>query len=136
MKIGELARLSGVTIDTIRFYEHEGLLPAPPRRPSGYRDYTPESLDRLSFIRRARELGFGLEAIGELLVLAEAEEAGANDVRELTAAKIEAVQGRIAQLQRMVDSLSDLLRRCEGDAVSRAHCPILNALSSPGVVTS
>jgi MerR family copper efflux transcriptional regulator len=129
MKIGELSRLSGVTTDTIRFYEHEGLLPAPQRKPSGYRDYSPSYLRRLSFIKRARELGFGLGDISQLLVLAEAEEAGAKDVRELTAAKIEDIQARIAQLQRIVDSLKDLLRRCEGDGVTRAQCPILNALA-------
>ena len=129
MKIGELSRLSGVTIDTIRFYEQEGLLPAPHRKPSGYRDYSPKYLRRLSFIKRARELGFGLGEISELLLLAEAQEAGASDVRELTAAKIEDVQARIAQLQRIVDSLTDLLRRCEGDGMTRAECPILNALA-------
>lgn len=131
MKIGELARLSGVTIDTIRFYEREGLLPAPLRTSSGYREFSAETLGRLSFIKRARELGFRLDEIGELLILAEAEEAGAHDVRELTAAKLEDVKRRIEKLQRMADSLSDLLHRCQGDKVSRAHCPILQALAPP-----
>ncbi len=131
MKIGELSRLSGLTIDTIRFYEREGLLPAPVRTPSGYRDYPAETYDRLSFIKRARELGFRLHEIGELLILSEAEEAGSQDVRDLTAAKLEDVKLRIEKLQRMADSLSGLLHRCQGDRVSRAHCPILQALAPP-----
>lgn len=131
MKIGELAKRSGVTIDTIRFYEQQGLLDSPPRTQSKYRDFPPEALERLTFIRRARELGFRLEEIGELLVLAAAQEAGARDVRELTAAKLQDVQRRIVKLNRIAQSLSDLLRACHGDKVTRAHCPILQAFAVP-----
>ncbi len=131
MKIGELARQAGVSIDTIRFYEQQGLLDSPPRTQSKYRDFPPQALERLTFIRRARELGFRLEEIGELLVLAAAQEAGAQDVRELTAAKLRDVQQRIVQLGRIADSLTDLLCLCRGDKVTRAHCPILQAFSAP-----
>ncbi len=131
MKIGELAKKSGVTIDTIRFYEQQGLLESPPRTLSKYREFPPEALQRLTFIRRARELGFRLEEIGELLTLAAAQEAGARDVRELTAAKLQDVQQRIVQLNRIAQSLTELLCQCRGDAITRAHCPILQAFSAP-----
>ena len=131
MKIGELARRSGVTIDTIRFYEQQGLLDSPPRTQSKYRDFPPEALERLTFIRRARELGFRLEEIGELLVLAAAQQAGARDVRELTAAKLQDVQRRIVKLNRIAQSLSELLCLCQGDRITRAHCPILQAFTAP-----
>lgn len=131
MKIGELASQAGVTIDTIRFYEQQGLLESAPRTRSRYRDFPPEALQRLSFIRRARELGFRLEEIGELLVLAAAQEAGAKDVRELTAAKLQDVQRRIVKLNRIAQSLSNLLCQCQGDEMSRADCPILQAFTAP-----
>ena len=65
--IGQLARRAGVGIETVRFYEREGLIPEPPRRPSGYRDYPPETVTRIVFIRRAKDLGFSLKEINELL---------------------------------------------------------------------
>lgn len=131
MKIGELARQAGVSVDTIRFYEQQGLLEAPARTHSKYREFEPQALQRLSFIRRARELGFSLEEIGELLVLAAAEEAGAKDVRDLTAAKLQDVRRRIQKLNRIAESLEGLLCLCRGDQVTRAHCPILNAFTAP-----
>lgn len=133
MKIGELARIAGVTIDTIRFYEQQGLLDSPPRTRSKYREFPPEALQRLTFIRRARELGFRLEEISELLTLAAAQEAGSRDVRELTAAKLADVKARITKLDLIARSLEDLLCQCQGDSVTRAHCPILQAFSQPQV---
>ena len=130
MKIGELASQAGVSVDTIRFYEQQGLLDSAPRTRSRYRDFPVEALQRLRFIRRARELGFRLEEIGELLALAAAQEAGAKDVRELTAAKLQDVQRRIVELNRIAESLTDLLCLCQGDKVTRAHCPILQAFTS------
>ena len=67
MKIGEVARAAGVGIDAVRFYEREGLLPKPARRPSGYREYTPAAVVDLRFIKRAKQLGFSLKEISELL---------------------------------------------------------------------
>ena len=69
MKIGEFAHDAGVNVQTVRYYERRGLLPEPDRRPSGYREYGPDALDRLHFIKRAQELGFTLTEIRELLAL-------------------------------------------------------------------
>ena len=76
LTIGAVARAAGIAIDTIRYYEREGLLPVPARRLSGYRDYTPDAVARLRFIRRAKELGFSLPEIRELLALSVDRERG------------------------------------------------------------
>lgn len=128
MKIGELAAQAGVTIDTIRFYERQGLLPRAARTAAKYRDFPPETLERLGFIKRARDLGFTLEEVAELLTLSAAQQAGARDVRELALAKLQDVQRRIAELSRIERSLSDLVCQCRGDQITREHCPILQAL--------
>ena len=78
--IGAVARRAGVGIDTIRYYEREGLLPEPQRRASGYRDYGPDVVERLRFIRRAKDLGFTLEEIRELLALSTDRERGVKTV--------------------------------------------------------
>ena len=88
MKIGEVAKAAGVGIDAIRFYEREGLLPKPARQPSGYRDYAPEAVLDLRFIKRAKELGFSLREIFELLSINREPDATASDVQRLAEEKL------------------------------------------------
>ena len=89
MKIGEVAKAAGIGIDAVRFYEREGLIRTPARRPSGYREYTPDVVVSLRFIKRAKELGFSLKEISELLRLETSESATPADVRGQAEAKLE-----------------------------------------------
>jgi MerR family copper efflux transcriptional regulator len=108
--IGELAVAAGVAVDTVRFYERRGLLPAPPRTPSGYRQYGDDALDRLRFILRAKELGFTLAEIDGLMP------ARFTTVRSAAVAKIEALDAEAAELARVRARLEALVTTCdEGD---------------------
>ena len=127
MNIGQLARLTGAPIDTIRYYERQQLLPTPQRSASGYRRYGDDDVTRLNFIRRAKALGFSLSEIAELLNLSHARNEDMAPLRERTAATLHAVDRRIADLQRMRDGLESLLQRCPGHG-ALAQCPILSAL--------
>ena len=128
MKIGELAKAAEIGVETIRFYEKEGLLPGTPRTGSGYRDFGPESLRRLRFIRRARDLGFTLQEIAQLLTLAEDRSADAGLIRERAVEKIADIEGRIQSLERVKSSLQRLVDTGSGADIARAECPILEAL--------
>ncbi|HMJ76329.1 MAG TPA: MerR family transcriptional regulator [Iamia sp.] len=111
--IGELAEAAGVAVDTVRFYERRGLLPPPPRTPSGYRQYDDDALDRLRFILRAKELGFTLAEIDGLMP------ARSTAVRSAAVAKIEALDAEAAELARVRARLELLVARCdEGDIVT------------------
>lgn len=129
MKIGELSQKTGLTRDGIRFYEREGLLQPDQRTQSGYRAYTEAAVERIQAIKKARELGFTLPEIAELLQLAEHQQADAKDVHERALIKLADLDRRIEALQRMRDSLADLARACGGHG-SRSHCPILESLNS------
>lgn len=130
MRIGTVARECGVSIDTIRYYEREGLLLPPQRRPSGYREYGEDALDRLRFIRRAKDLGFSLDDIRELLSLSNDREHGVKGVKQRAQRRLERVDERLAQLQRMRDGLEELIAHCPGHG-ALGKCPILRALSEP-----
>jgi MerR family copper efflux transcriptional regulator len=130
LTIGRIAQSAGVAIDTIRFYEREGLLPEPRRRPSGYREYDQATVSRLRFIRRAKDLGFTLDEIRELLALSADRNDGVEGVRERAAARLRAIDERIAELQRVRDGLSELVDACPGHGAPEA-CPILKALAEP-----
>jgi len=130
LKIGQLAKQADIGIETIRFYEREGLLPAPPRSASGYRHYAPGAVSRLQFIRRAKHLGFTLAEIGELLQLQDGSGSRA-DVKALTKRKLEKVEQRIADLRRMRKELSELSGRCNGKGPV-GGCPIIEALTTQG----
>jgi len=125
--IGTVARRAGVGIDTIRYYEREGLLPEPQRRASGYRDYGPDVVERLRFIRRAKDLGFMLEEIRELLALSTDREHGVKTVKQRAEARLGEVERRIHELQRMKRGLRQLIDACPGRGALE-HCPILRAL--------
>jgi DNA-binding transcriptional MerR regulator len=120
MKIGEVAKLSGVGVETIRYYERERLLHEPQRRPSGYRLYDAATLKRLEYICRAKELGFTLAEIRELLELSFAANERRGEIRHRAEAKIVAIEDKIRSLQKMRRSLLVLVSRC---ATSRA-CPL------------
>lgn len=124
--IGQLAKRSGVLIDTVRHYERIGLLKPAARLASGYRRYGEAEQKRLRFIRRAKALGFTLDEIQELLALS----AGRNvqSIRKAAAARLADVERRIEELTRMRDSLRQLIAACPGHGRAEA-CPILNALS-------
>lgn len=127
LTIGNLARKTDVGIETIRFYERRGLIEDPPRRESGYRQYPPETIERLRFIRRAKELGFTLDEIAELLALRSQPAENRDQVRERARAKIADVESRIADLQRMKETLVSLAEACE-HGHETDDCPILAAL--------
>lgn len=125
--IGTVARRAAVSIDTIRYYERAGLLPAPRRRASGYRDYDPGVVERLRFIRRAKDLGFTLEEIRELLALSTDRERGVKSVKRRAEARLDQVRQRIRELQRVQRGLQKLIDTCPGHGALE-HCPILRAL--------
>jgi MerR family mercuric resistance operon transcriptional regulator len=130
LTIGQVARQAGVGIETIRFYERQGLLEPPARKESGYRQYDDEAVRRLQFIRRAKELGFTLKDIGELISLREDPEAGAGEIKARAQARLEEIEHKIADLQRMRDALLRLTTECRGQG-PLSTCPILEALEQP-----
>jgi len=129
MKIGELARRAGVNVQTVRYYERRGLLPEPPRRGSGYRDYGEDALERLRFIRRAQELGFQLTEIEDLLTLRADPRTTAAQVKERAEAKIADITERIADLEEIRHALQHLVGQCEGGRGPTGECPLLAELS-------
>lgn len=127
MTIGKIAAEADVAIDTVRYYERAGLLPEPPRRESGYREYPPDTVKRLRFIRRAKALGFSLPEIGELLDLSTSS-ADVRKVKNAAQAKLTVLNEKIAELTRVRDGLQKLVKHCPGHGKADA-CPILNALN-------
>ena len=124
---GQLARRAGVGVETIRFYEREGLISEPPRRPSGYRDYPVETVARIVFIRRAKELGFALREIKELLELRVRPRRNCTQVKRSADAKITDIEGKIAALRRIRGALKSLTKACEARTPT-TECPILASL--------
>jgi MerR family mercuric resistance operon transcriptional regulator len=127
--IGELAATGGVHVETIRYYERRGLLPAPARSTSGYRQYVAADVWRLRFILRAKALGFTLREIAELLGADGSEARAVEDVGAVTRRRLAAVDDEIAALTRRRADLTTLLRTCEGG--DEADCLGL-ALPAPG----
>ncbi len=123
--IGELSRRTGCNIETIRYYERIGLMPAPPRR-GRYRSYDADDVGRLGFVRRARELGFTLDEVRALLGLAGGGHASCTEVRNLAESHLKDVRARIADLKRMERVLADSVRAC--DAGQDPGCPLIEAL--------
>lgn len=127
LTIGEVARRAGVGVETVRFYERRGLIAEPARRASGYRQYGSETVDRLRFIRQAKELGFTLAEIQDLLSLRVDPASTCADVKGRAEAKIADIDEKIRTLQRMKRALVKLTRACGGDGPS-SDCPILESL--------
>jgi MerR family mercuric resistance operon transcriptional regulator len=128
LTIAKLAQASGVNLETIRYYERIGLIPEPARTASGYRSYGPEHVQRLSFIRRAREIGFSIEEIRELLALAEPGQSACAEVQRLTATHLREVRAKIADLRKLERILAGALAKCSVN--STPACPVLDMLGA------
>ena len=126
MHIGSLAAQASVSIDTVRYYERNGLLPAPSRTASGYRTYAAGTVGRLRFIRRAKDHGFSLDEIRDLLALSDLRGDGVAAVRDIANRRLADVEARVADLIRLRDGLRQLVDACPGHGDPGA-CPILNA---------
>ncbi len=134
LTIGQLARRSGVHLETVRFYERRGLLSHPPRNHAGYRLFTDEAVDRIRFIKRAQGLGFTLDEIKDLLAL-KVEQGGACSVVEREARQVLArVDDRLKQLRQIRSVLVRLVRSCQERQSD--DCPLLAALEAPEVPTA
>ena len=127
MNIGQAARESGVSAKMIRYYEQIGLIPRADRRESGYRDYSPADVHRLRFIRRARDLGFSIEQVRDLLALSDRRDQSCATVDELTRAHLAEVERKIADLEALRRELSALLSQCRQGTIST--CLIIEALA-------
>ena len=127
MAIGELARATGTKAETIRFYERIGLLPPPARTAANYRSYGAPELARLSFIRRARGLGFSLEQVTALLELSDCRDRSCEAVDMLAHRHLAAIEGKIADLTALRRELADLIGQCRQGTI--AECRILVALA-------
>ncbi|MBL8521351.1 MAG: Cd(II)/Pb(II)-responsive transcriptional regulator [Betaproteobacteria bacterium] len=130
MRIGELARAAGTDVETIRYYEKAGLIPAPPRTAGNYRHYGPDHAARLAFIRHCRALDMSLDEVRALLAFSDAPERECAGVNALLEAHIGHVVQRIAELQDLERTLRRLRRQC-AKASRVADCGILDGLRSP-----
>jgi MerR family copper efflux transcriptional regulator len=126
MNIGEAAAASGVSAKMIRYYESIALLPPAGRRESGYRDYGPEDVHRLTFVRRSRDLGFSIEQIRSLLALWTDTGRSNADVRAIARTHVREMEDQARKLQQMIGTLNHLIGSCETGA--RAGCPIIEEL--------
>ena len=126
MNISQAAQQTGLSTKQIRDYEKQGLLPHAKRTPSGYRDYAPTDLQRLHFIRHARDVGFSLMQIGQLLALQDNPTRQSRDVKDLTALHIAELDEKIASLQAMRHTLQMWYDQCTGD--EQPNCCILAGL--------
>ncbi len=130
LKIGEVAKRSDVAIETVRYYERQGLLAEPDRRPSGYRQYDDSVVSRLLFIRRIKDLGFTLAEIKELLGLWFDSKTRCEHVRQRAEQKIDDIEGKIRSLQKMKRSLKRVIGQCENrNAID--ECPLWLGLDEP-----
>lgn len=127
MKIGEVAKLSGTGIETIRFYERKALLLAPERRPSGYRQYDGATIERLSYIKQAKQLGFTLVEIRELLELSFAA-SSCDHIRQRAEAKITDIEAKIRSLQHMKRALGRIVQGCRAKNFTN-DCPLVHRTS-------
>ena len=124
---GELSKVTGCNIETIRYYEKVSLIPDPPRTEAGYRVYDDRHVERLRFILRARELGFSLDDIRGLLALVDHGTQTCAEVKQRTEKHLADVREKIADLEQIEQVLADTAAQCSGDAVP--ECPVLKALS-------
>jgi len=127
--IGEAAARSGVSAKRIRHYESIGLIAPAERSEAGYRLYDARQVEELGFIRRARDLGFSIEQIQDLLALWRDRERSSADVKRLAMEHVEGLEARIAELQAMAGALKHLAAHCQGD--DRPDCPIIEGLAGP-----
>ncbi len=126
--IGELSRLTQVKIETIRYYEKIGIMPNPPRSSGGYRMYSTPHLERLSFVRRSRELGFSQPEVRKLLTLVDEHKYTCAEVREMTATHLSTVRNKIKDLRKLEKALANMVSECDGGDIP--DCPIVDVLSA------
>ena len=124
LTIGQLARKAEINLETIRYYERRGLIKCPDKPTTGYRQYSTDHLQQLFFINRAKALGFNLDEIENLLLLSGGH---CTEIQSLAVQKLDQVQYKIRDLQKLEEVLSDLVRQCNASA-DKAHCPIVDAL--------
>lgn len=127
LSIGALARATGTTVETIRWYERIGMLPVPARTPGNYRSYGPAHLERLSFVRRARDLGFTLDQVRDLLGFADQKERSCDEVDRIAREHLADVDRKVAGLEALRHELQSLIGQCCHGTV--AECRIIGALS-------
>lgn len=125
---GQVAASSGLDIETVRFYERRGLIQDPPRSGAGYRQYSDEDVSRLLFIKRAKELGFSLKEVGDLLTLRGKPDVSRAEVRVQAEAKLADIEEKIRDLTRMKNALLHLARACNAQGRTEG-CPIMEALN-------
>lgn len=128
MTRGEIAEKTGVNPETLRYYERKELIPKPARSDGGFRLYDDSYVDRLHFIKRAKHLGFTLEEIKGLLELRVDDEATCQDVKIQANEKIDEIEAKIQDLERIRDALSTLAAQCEGGRGPTSQCPILDEI--------
>lgn len=128
--IGDIGKATGTKVETVRYYERIGLLPKPPRSEGNYRTYGQREVERLSFIRRARALGFSLDQVRALLALSDDGERDCATVDQLASAHLREVEAKIADLKVLRRELTAMLKSCSGGSV--AQCRIIEALGSGG----
>lgn len=126
--IGELSRLTDVNIETIRYYEKIGIMPNPPRNSSGYRIYSAPHFERLSFVRRSRELGFSQPEVRKLLTLVDEHTYTCAEVKEMATRQLSNVRDRIKDLRKLEKALAIMVSECDGGDVP--ECPIVDTLST------
>lgn len=131
MTIGELARKAGVNVETVRYYERRGLITRPQRRGTGFREYQDEMFKRLRFIRQAKDLGFSLKEISELLSLRRDSQTSCREVKARAENKLKDIRQKIRTLEGMEAALAGLAKSCKGRG-PLSDCPILDALESRG----
>jgi Cd(II)/Pb(II)-responsive transcriptional regulator len=134
MKIGELAKLTDCQVETVRYYEREGLLPPPARSDGNYRVYTQAHVERLTFIRNCRSLDMTLEEIRSLLSLRDSPQDQCENVNALIDEHIQHVNARVASLQALQTQLLELRQRCTDGTLE--HCGILQQLEASGGVVA
>ena len=130
MTIGQLAKRTQLNVETVRYYERRGLLLKPPRSKSGYRQYPQEAITRIHFIKRAKELGFSLNEISELLSLRIDPDTTCDMVKSRAGIKVADIEGKIAALQKIKLALVKLTKSCRGTGPT-SECPILDFLEAP-----
>jgi MerR family copper efflux transcriptional regulator len=132
LSIGQVARLAGLGVETVRFYERLELIGEPPRRDSGYRQYSQDVVSRLRFIKRTRDLGFSLKEVKDLLSLRIDPSTTCSEVCERVEGKILELDRKIRDLQRMREALEGLKQGCLDNDPSATECPLLDALANFG----
>lgn len=130
MKIGELSRATGTNIETIRYYERIGLLPAPARTDANYRSYGVEHRSRLSFVRHSRDLGFTIDEVRSLLDLSDHPDRDCGEADRIATSHLAQVEEKIAQLSALRDELARIIGRCRGGLAG--DCRVIEALGDHG----